>query len=179
MATEAMDRAKALEASLWTTKQMGRWANMTEFEGQNYYPDTLWNRLLFRQGKRIPTDAELDARDKARADARRGSTRCDYETYRKRRNKSFFAQGLVLGTYLLIPFVNSHGFSADTYLRKRVLTFPTAVVAFSFVHDLVVYKTQRLHDVGLSGKYVLRPFFAMKHLKDPSGPPNEWGDGPN
>jgi hypothetical protein len=38
---------------------------------------------------------------------------------------------------------------------------------------------RRLHDVGISGEFLWRPWVAIQILKLPSAPPNKWGEAPD
>ena len=38
---------------------------------------------------------------------------------------------------------------------------------------------RRLHDVGVSGEWLWRPVSAFRLLRQPSGPPNQWGEEPD
>jgi len=151
--------------------------NPDEFEGEMYYPDTLWNRLLFRQGKRIPTDEELDARDRARMAARDPDGRDDIETFHKQLRKSFRRVCGTVAFYLIAPTVSAAIARRHLHVQIRYLLLIFVVALLSFLLEVRVTAVRRLHDVGESGWLLVSPWKALRALKLPSGPPNQWGDG--
>jgi len=145
---------------------------MTELEGENYYPDSLWNRLLFRQGKRITTSGELKQLkdDRNSINGRMGPEK--FETYAKNAPKSF---GATLFTLILLNIVFVQFFNWD---RFSSVCATVGILGALSTGSYFIPAIRRLHDVGESGLWLLKPWTGLKLLKLPSGPPNKWGDGP-
>ena len=53
------------------------------------------------------------------------------------------------------------------------------ILIIGTITNIRVPTLRRLHDVGVSGKRLLNPISAFRLLRQPSGPPNQWGEGPD
>jgi len=147
---------------------------MTDFHGDQNYPNTLMNRIFRRVGKPVPSRAE---QVQAQRDILYVNGRMSPEKFRKLMKKSHIAYGAIFGFmfigYLLLIVVPN---KSQTTFADYVLCACSLLASIEY---LVIPSIRRLHDAGQSGFKLLVPWQAVRLLKLPSGPPNKWGDGPS
>jgi len=145
---------------------------MTDFHGDQSYPNNFMNRALRRVGKRVQTAAECkQLRDERNSiNGRMGPEK--FETYAKNAPKSF---GAALFTLIFLNIIRVPFFRLDR--GSSSISTITLFGIFS-AETYFIPAIRRLHDVGESGLWLLKPWTGLKLLKLPSGPPNKWGDGP-
>ena len=67
-----------------------------------------------------------------------------------------------------------HAFQFDFFFWAMEL-----ILIIGTFTNIRVPTIRRLHDVGVSGKRLLNPISAFRLLRQSSGPPNQWGEGPD
>ena len=85
-----------------------------------------------------------------------------------------FYEALLVVVKVLKAHLNHHAFQLDSWFWTLEL-----ILIIGVFTNIRVPSIRRLHDVGVSGEWLWRPISAFRLLRKPSGPPNQWGDGPD
>ena len=133
--------------------------------------------LVSRLGFRVTQKTE-DEKALLRAELRNRNGRTSLNRY-KRRVKEPLLFGISYSAFIVVvKLIKAHLDHRAIQLDSWFWTLELILAIGAFA-NIRVPTIRRLHDVGVSGEWLWRPISAFKFLRQPSGPPNQWGEGPD
>ena len=135
------------------------------------------NSLASRFGFRV---AQKTEKEKAllRAEIWNRNGRTSLNRYKKRVREPLllviFYEAFIVTVKVIKAHLHHHAIQLDSWFWTLEL-----ILIIGVFTNIRVPSIRRLHDVGVSGEWLWRPVSAFRLLRQPSGPPNQWGEEPD
>jgi len=131
--------------------------------------------LAFRFGIRMTQKTE-EEKALLRAEIWNRNGRTSLNRYQKRVREpllqAIFYEAFIVTVKAFKAHHIHHAFQFDFFFWAMEL-----ILIIGTFTNIRVPTIRRLHDVGVSGEWLWRPIRAFRLLRQPSGPPNQWGEG--
>jgi len=134
---------------------------------------SLASRLSFRVAQKTDEEKAL-----LRAEIWNRNGRTSLNRYKKRVKEPLLFGITYTSFIVLVKLIKAHLDHHAIQLDSWFWTLELILVIGAFT-NIRVPTIRRLHDVGVSGKRLLNPVSAFRLLREPTGPPNQWGKGPD
>jgi len=134
---------------------------------------SLASRLSFRMVQKTEEEKAL-----LRAEIWNRNGRTSLNRYKKRVREPLllviFYEAFIVTVKVIKAHLHHHAIQLDSWFWTLEL-----ILIIGVFTNIRVPSIRRLHDVGVSGEWLWRPVSAFRLLRQPSGPPNQWGEEPD
>ena len=134
---------------------------------------SLASRLSFRMVQKTEEEKAL-----LRAEIWNRNGRTSLNRYKKRVREPLllviFYEAFIVTVKVIKAHLHHHAIQLDSWFWTLEL-----ILIIGVSTNIRVPSIRRLHDVGVSGEWLWRPVSAFRLLRQPSGPPNQWGEEPD
>jgi len=134
---------------------------------------SLASRLSFRMVQKTEEEKAL-----LRAEIWNRNGRTSLNRYKKKVREplllAIFYEAFIVTVKVIKAHLHHHAIQLDSWFWTLEL-----ILIIGVFTNIRVPSIRRLHDVGVSGEWLWRPVSAFRLLRQPSGPPNQWGEEPD